>query len=62
MPDLIPPHGGLSEPLDLTVPAGEIHVLGRWKEKPLDKTFLIEHDPAATLRLVKDYVADQTKK
>src|SRR5271165_3707146 len=24
MPDLIPPHGGLSEPVDRTVPAGEI--------------------------------------
>jgi len=42
--------------------AGEVHVLGRWKEKPLDKTFLVEHNLATTLKLVKDYVAEQTKR
>jgi hypothetical protein len=41
---------------------GEIRVLGRWKEKPLDKTFLVERDLATTLKLVKDYVAEQTKR
>jgi len=41
---------------------GEIRVLGRWKEKPLDKTFLVEHDLATTLKLVKDYVAEQTRR
>jgi hypothetical protein len=41
---------------------GEIQVLGRWKEKPLDKTFLVERDLATTLKLVKDYVAEQTKR
>lgn len=44
---------------DATV--GEVHVLGRWKEKPLDKTFLVERDLATTLKLVKDYVAEQMK-
>jgi len=42
--------------------AGEVRVLGRWKEKPLDKTFLVERDLATTLKLVKDYVAEQTKR
>src|SRR5690242_13654772 len=28
MPDLIPPHGGLSEPVSLTVPAGEVDRFG----------------------------------
>ena len=42
--------------------AGEVRVLGRWKEKPLDKTFLVEHDLATTLKLVKNYVAEQTKR
>jgi anti-sigma factor RsiW len=42
--------------------AGEVRVLGRWKEKPLDKTFLVERDFATTLKLVKDYVAEQTKR
>jgi hypothetical protein len=42
--------------------AGEVRVLGRWKEKPLDKTFLVEHDLATTLKLVKDYVAEQTRR
>jgi hypothetical protein len=41
--------------------AGEVRVLGRWKEKPLDKTFLVEGDLATTLKLVKDYVAEQTR-
>ena len=41
--------------------AGEVRVLGRWKEKPLDKTFLVERDLATTLKLVKDYVAEHTK-
>jgi hypothetical protein len=41
---------------------GEIHVLGRWKDKPLNKTFLVERDLATTLKLVKDYVAEQTKR
>jgi hypothetical protein len=42
--------------------AGEVRVLGRWKEKPLAKTFLIERDLATTLKLVKDYVTEQTKR
>ena len=42
--------------------AGEVRVLGRWKEKPLDKTFLIERDLATTLKLVKDYVTKQTRR
>ncbi|MGO8741827.1 MAG: hypothetical protein ACLQUR_05445 [Limisphaerales bacterium] len=42
--------------------AGEVRVLGRWKEKPLDKTFLVEGDLATTLKLVKDYVTEQTKR
>jgi hypothetical protein len=42
--------------------AGEVRVMGRWKERPLDKTFLVERDLATTLKLVKDYVAEQTKR
>jgi hypothetical protein len=42
--------------------AGEVRVLGRWKEKPLDKTFLVERDLETTLKLVKDYVAEQTRR
>ncbi len=42
--------------------AGEVRVLGRWKEKPLDKTFLVEGNLATTLKLVKDYVTEQTKR
>ena len=42
--------------------AGEVRVLGRWKEKPLDKTFLVERDLATTLKLVKDYVAEQARR
>ena len=41
--------------------AGEVHVLGQWKGKPLDKTFLVERDLATTLKLVRDYVAEHTK-
>ncbi|MGB8370064.1 MAG: hypothetical protein ACLPYZ_15515 [Limisphaerales bacterium] len=42
--------------------AGEVRVLGRWKKKPLDKTFLVERDLATTLKLVKDYIAEQTRR
>jgi len=42
--------------------AGEVRVLGRWKEKQLDKTFLVEGDLATTLKLVKNYVTEQTKR
>ncbi len=40
---------------------GEIHVLGRWSGRTLDKTFLVERDLATTLKLVRDYVAEQTR-
>jgi anti-sigma factor RsiW len=43
-------------------PAGEIRVLGRWNGKTLDKTFLIERDLAATLKLVREFIQEQTKR
>ena len=41
---------------------GEIHVLGRWNGKTLDKTFLVEADLAATLEKAKAFIAEQTQK
>jgi hypothetical protein len=42
--------------------AGEVRVLGRWEGKPVEKTFLIEQDLATTLKLVREFIQEQTKR
>ena len=41
--------------------AGEVRILGRWEGKPVEKTFLIEQDLATTLKLVREFIQEQTK-
>jgi hypothetical protein len=40
--------------------AGEVRVLGRWKGKPIEKTFLIEQDLPAALQQAKDFIQIET--
>jgi hypothetical protein len=42
--------------------AGEVRILGRWEGKPVEKTFLIEQDLATTLKLVREFIEEQTKR
>jgi sulfate adenylyltransferase len=49
MPDLIPPHGGLSEPLDLTVPAAE-QAAFRQKAESLPKVPVSDADLSSVYR------------
>jgi len=42
-------------------PAGELRVLGRWKGKPFNKTWVVEQDLAAALDQAKAFVEQQTK-
>ncbi len=40
-------------------PAGELRVLGRWKGKPFDKTFVVEQDLATTLGQARQFIRQQ---
>jgi hypothetical protein len=40
--------------------AGEVHVLGRWKGRTFDKTFLVEQDLESTLKEAKAFIHEQT--
>ena len=42
--------------------AGEVRVLGRWDGGTVEKTFLIEQDLATTLKLVREFIQEQTKR
>lgn len=40
--------------------AGEVRVLGRWRGKAFDRTFLVEQDLGVTLNQIKAFIHEQT--
>jgi len=41
--------------------AGEVRVMGRWRGRDFQKTFLVEHDLASTLKEADVFIQQQTK-